>query len=87
MAFILKYLTVRCLCQLKVAARKKKKSTGQNQLPAKISHQNGCQPIKRKIKMAAIVKEKMYTSQKWLPAKINYQPNAGGSLNLLSAKE
>ena len=55
MAFILKYLTAGCICQFEVAARKKKKIAGQNQLPAKIGHQNECQPIKGKIKLAGIL--------------------------------
>ena len=90
MAFIQKYLTAWCICQPKVAARKKKKdyrpklTTSQNWLPVK----NGCQPIKGKTKMAVKIagQKKVNTSQNWLPAKSNYQPNVNASQKLLTAK-
>ena len=71
-----------------------KKIVGQNQLPAKIGHPNGCQPIKGKIEMAGIrnwlsklpARKSVYQPNR-LPAISNYQPNAGASQKLLPTKK
>ena len=88
MAFILKYLTARCICQLKVAARKKKKdcrpksAASQNWPPEwmpanKRQDRNGWYP-KLGVKIAC--------QKKCIPANIGCQPKSTTSQMPVQAK-